>query len=250
MLVNLWATWCAPCVKELPTLDKLAAAHRVDGGSAWSRSARIRAAGSVEAFLEETQCDDLGAYQDPKMALSAALGPDTVLPTTILYDAEGKEVWRYVGDLDWTGPEAAKLLAEAGAADKRLSSRPSIAARPSAISASPAKSCGASVSPRNSAAEQDRDRRHQQGDQQGVGRARRLDQPEIEHVAEGGAEQRQRDDRAPGGERREGVGPRLVDEQRQRQHHRRAGGQLAGRDADSGDTPMRRNRRAQTAASA
>ena len=48
------------------------------------------------------------------MALSGALGPDTVLPTTILYDAKGKEVWRYVGDLDWTSPEAAKLLAEAG----------------------------------------------------------------------------------------------------------------------------------------
>ena len=35
------------------------------------------------------------------------------MPTTILYDAQGKEVWRYVGDLDWTSPEAAKLLAEA-----------------------------------------------------------------------------------------------------------------------------------------
>jgi len=41
-----------------------------------------------------------------------------VLPTTILYDANGKEVWRYVGDLDWTSAEAAKLLSEAGAAAK------------------------------------------------------------------------------------------------------------------------------------
>ena len=47
------------------------------------------------------------------MALTAALAP--VLPTSILYDAHGKEVWRYVGDLDWTSPEAAKLLAEGGA---------------------------------------------------------------------------------------------------------------------------------------
>jgi hypothetical protein len=53
------------------------------------------------------------------MALSGALGPDTVLPTSILYDAEGKEVWRYVGDLDWTSPEAAKLLAEGAASTKR-----------------------------------------------------------------------------------------------------------------------------------
>jgi hypothetical protein len=47
------------------------------------------------------------------MGMSGALGPDTVLPTSILYDSSGKEVWRYVGDLDWTSPEAAKLLAEA-----------------------------------------------------------------------------------------------------------------------------------------
>jgi thiol-disulfide isomerase/thioredoxin len=117
VLVNLWATWCAPCVKELPTLDKLAAAHRVDGALgvvAISQDSGPQA--SVEAFLKKLNVRDIGAYHDPKMALSAALGPDTVLPTTILYDANGREVWRYVGDLDWTSPEAAKLLAEAGAA--------------------------------------------------------------------------------------------------------------------------------------
>ncbi len=48
------------------------------------------------------------------MSLSGAMGAE-VLPTTILFDAKGREVWRYVGDLDWTSPEAAKLLAEAGA---------------------------------------------------------------------------------------------------------------------------------------
>ena len=114
VLVNLWATWCAPCVKELPTLDKLGAAHRADGGLgvvAISQDSGPQA--SVDAFLKALKVSDLAAYHDPKMALSAALGPDTVLPTTILYDAAGKEVWRYVGDLDWTGPEAAKLLAEA-----------------------------------------------------------------------------------------------------------------------------------------
>jgi hypothetical protein len=47
------------------------------------------------------------------MNLTSALNIQ-VMPTTILYDAEGKEVWRYVGDLDWTSVEAAKLLAELG----------------------------------------------------------------------------------------------------------------------------------------
>ena len=52
------------------------------------------------------------------MGLSGALGAE-VLPTTIMVDAQGKEVWRYVGDLDWTGPEAAKLIAEPVAGQKR-----------------------------------------------------------------------------------------------------------------------------------
>jgi thiol-disulfide isomerase/thioredoxin len=115
VLVNLWASWCAPCVKELPTLDqrarsgpvKVLAVSQDDGPHA-----------SVVAFLQAHKIATLEPYQDSKMAMSAALGPDTVLPTSILYDSTGKEVWRYVGDLDWTSPDAAKLLAEAGAPAK------------------------------------------------------------------------------------------------------------------------------------
>jgi len=73
---------------------------------------------SVVAFLKSHGIAALDPYQDAKMGLTGALGPDTVLPTSILFDANGKEVWRYVGDLDWTSPEAAKLLAEANGARK------------------------------------------------------------------------------------------------------------------------------------
>ena len=114
VLVNLWASWCAPCIKELPTLDKLAQSHRVDGSlGVVTVSQDSGDQTGVVAFLKKLNATDLGAYHDPDMKLSGALGPDTVLPTSILYDAEGKEVWRYVGDLDWTSPEAAKLIAEA-----------------------------------------------------------------------------------------------------------------------------------------
>ena len=119
VLVNLWASWCAPCIKELPTLDKLAASHRDGQLGVIAVSQDTGPQPSVKAFLAKLNVKDLGAYHDPDMALSGALGPDTVLPTSILYDAEGKEVWRYVGDLDWTGSEAAKLLAEGGASTKR-----------------------------------------------------------------------------------------------------------------------------------
>jgi thiol-disulfide isomerase/thioredoxin len=115
VLVNLWATWCAPCVKELPTLDRLASSGAIQV-LAVSQDSGPHA--SVVAFLAGHKIGTLKPYQDSKMALSGALGPDTVLPTSILIDANGKEVWRYVGDLDWTSPEAAKLLAGAGAAPK------------------------------------------------------------------------------------------------------------------------------------
>jgi thiol-disulfide isomerase/thioredoxin len=119
VLVNLWASWCAPCVKELPTLDKLAQSHDVDGElGVIAVSQDSGPQPSVVAFLKKLNVKDLGAYHDPNMGLSGALGPDVVLPTSILIDADGREVWRYVGDLDWTSPEAARLLAEAKPAGK------------------------------------------------------------------------------------------------------------------------------------
>jgi len=112
-LVNLWATWCAPCVKELPTLDKLAASHAVDGQLgiiAVSQDSVEQA--QVHAFLAKLGVKHVGAYHDDKMALSGAMGVQ-VMPTTILVGSDGKEIWRYIGDLDWTSVEAEKLLSEA-----------------------------------------------------------------------------------------------------------------------------------------
>jgi thiol-disulfide isomerase/thioredoxin len=111
LLVNLWASWCAPCVKELPTLDRLATSNAAVRVLAVSQDMGPHA--SVVAFLDQHKIADLEAFQDPKMALSGGLGVE-VMPTTLLYDAQGREVWRYVGELDWTSGEAARLLAEAG----------------------------------------------------------------------------------------------------------------------------------------
>ena len=111
-LVNLWASWCAPCIKELPTLQELERSHNDDGAlGVIAVSQDMAPQGSVEAFLAERDIGRFAAFHDPDMKLTDALGIQ-VMPTTILYDAEGKEVWRYVGDLDWTGEEARKLLSE------------------------------------------------------------------------------------------------------------------------------------------
>ena len=119
VLVNLWASWCAPCVKELPTLQKLEESHAIDGQlGVIAVSQDMAPKGSVDAFLANKQISRFAAFHDPDMALSSALGVQ-IMPTTILYDKAGKEVWRYTGDLDWTGAEAAKLLAEVSPATAR-----------------------------------------------------------------------------------------------------------------------------------
>jgi thiol-disulfide isomerase/thioredoxin len=113
VLVNLWASWCAPCIKELPTLGKLEESHAVDGRlGVIAVSQDMAPKASVDAFLADKNIGRFAAFYDPESGLSSALGVQ-ILPTSVLYDGQGREVWRYVGDLDWTGPEAAKLLAEA-----------------------------------------------------------------------------------------------------------------------------------------
>ena len=110
LLVNLWATWCAPCVKELPTLDTLAGT----GGrlQVLTLSQDMSEQAKVRGFLDEHKLAHLEAWQDPEMAVSGALGVQ-VLPATLLYGSDGKEIWRYNGELDWMGAEAKRLLAEA-----------------------------------------------------------------------------------------------------------------------------------------
>ena len=111
--------WCGPCIKELPTLEKLSDAHLNDGQlGVIAVSQDMAPKGSVDAFLASKQISRFAAFHDPDMALSSARGVQ-IMPTTILYDKAGKEVWRYTGDLDWTGAEAAKLLAEVSPATTR-----------------------------------------------------------------------------------------------------------------------------------
>ncbi|HET9428763.1 MAG TPA: TlpA disulfide reductase family protein [Allosphingosinicella sp.] len=111
VLVNLWATWCAPCVVEMPSLEALAA-REGDSLVVLALSQDFGGRQKVTDFFQRHRFVELEAYLDGNMAFMTALRIDT-LPTTILYNAEGEEVWRMTGLADWESDRAARLLDEA-----------------------------------------------------------------------------------------------------------------------------------------
>ena len=102
VVLNFWATWCAPCVKELPSLARLQAARpdlAVLIVNVEKKGARVAA-----PFLEENGVEGLEPYVDGEMKLWRAFRLNG-LPTTVLIDAEGREVARHEGEADWDTPE-------------------------------------------------------------------------------------------------------------------------------------------------
>jgi thiol-disulfide isomerase/thioredoxin len=113
VLVNLWATWCGPCVVEMPSLDALAA-REGEALQVLALSQDSDGRRKVTDFFGARGFRRLEPYLDPQLGFMTALGVDT-LPTTILYDADGVEVWRMTGMADWASERAANLLTEAEA---------------------------------------------------------------------------------------------------------------------------------------
>lgn len=110
VVVNLWATWCAPCRREMPSLDRLQARY---GGNdlevvALSQD-RGDALDKISAFYDELGVEALAIYRDPK-ARSARDLRAPGLPTTIVFDRSGQEVGRVLGDAEWDSEPAIRLL--------------------------------------------------------------------------------------------------------------------------------------------
>ena len=104
VLLNVWATWCPPCRREMPTLDRL---QGMLGGKDFEVLAlSIDRAGThaVEAFFMEIGIKHLRLYIDQSTAAMRKLAVVGV-PTTLLIDREGREVWRYAGAAEWDSDE-------------------------------------------------------------------------------------------------------------------------------------------------
>ena len=110
VLLNLWATWCAPCVVEMPMLDALADEFG-DGLRVVTVSQDLRGQDNVPPFFAEKKFRNLEPWLDPENTLGFKF--EGALPVTVLYDAQGREVFRVLGGYEWDSEEARVAIAEA-----------------------------------------------------------------------------------------------------------------------------------------
>jgi thiol-disulfide isomerase/thioredoxin len=111
VLLNLWATWCVPCVVEMPMLDAIA--EEYDGRlRVVTVSMDSKGAEEVVPFFAEHGFANLETWLYSKADLSITLRAPG-LPTTVLYGSDGEEVARVFGDFDWEGEDATALIEEA-----------------------------------------------------------------------------------------------------------------------------------------
>ena len=112
VLVNLWATWCAPCVVEMPALDALAG--EMEGRlEVLTISQDLRGSEVVGPFFAARDFVHLEQWLDPENELTEALADGGALPVTILFDAQGREVLRVAGGYEWDSEEAIAQVSEA-----------------------------------------------------------------------------------------------------------------------------------------
>jgi len=115
VVLNLWATWCAPCREEMPSLDRLQAQFADRDLIVLTLSVDRAGPERVQKFLDEIGVRQVHVYRDPKAAATRAVRVPG-LPATILVNRKGEEVGRVLGIAQWDGPPAVaaieKLLAE------------------------------------------------------------------------------------------------------------------------------------------
>lgn len=110
VLLNFWATWCAPCRKEMPGLDALQAEMGGDDFAVVTIATGRNPVPLITRFFDETGVKHLPKLRDPRQQLAGQMGI-VALPVTVILDRNGAEVARLIGDAAWDAPEAKAVIA-------------------------------------------------------------------------------------------------------------------------------------------
>ncbi|MEM6374330.1 MAG: TlpA disulfide reductase family protein [Pseudomonadota bacterium] len=111
VLLNFWATWCAPCRHEMPMLSELQTLYGGDTFEVVTIATGRNSPGGIVKFFADTGIDNLPRHQDPKQKLAAQMGVFG-LPITVILDPDGREIARMRGDADWASDSAKAIIAE------------------------------------------------------------------------------------------------------------------------------------------
>ena len=109
VLLNVWATWCVPCRKEMPTLDRLEATLGGPGFEVVALSIDQGGVAEVRKFYQEVGITHLRVYNDPAAEAIARVNILGV-PATLLIDSAGREVGRALGPAEWDAPDVVELI--------------------------------------------------------------------------------------------------------------------------------------------
>lgn len=109
LLVNFWATWCSPCLKEMPMLSELQAELGGENFQVVTIATGRNPLPAIDRFFAEIGVDNLPRYRDPRSALARDMGV-LGLPITLILDPEGREIARMRGDADWNSESARAII--------------------------------------------------------------------------------------------------------------------------------------------
>ena len=110
VLLNFWATWCAPCRKEMPQLSELQTEFGGDTFEVLTLATGRNSPTGISKFFDEIGVDNLPRHQDPKQAVAREMAIFG-LPITIIINPEGREVARLRGDANWASENAKAIIA-------------------------------------------------------------------------------------------------------------------------------------------
>ena len=109
LIINFWATWCAPCKKEMPSLNSLAQNMKYEDIQVITIASGRNSKEAIDGFFDDNNLVNLKKYRDPRGRIAVKYGV-TALPTTVVINPTGLEIGRIIGDIDWDTADVRSFL--------------------------------------------------------------------------------------------------------------------------------------------